>query len=229
MSIFIMNCFSSLEDAINAIHGGFALGCRTFETHTDALGQQRQTTVWVLCGLPGVGKSTLADAIYRAYPPLRCRIISRDNIRTDLIWQARKEDPKKEFSDLDQKVTKTVLQQIKQVIKTRCCVGLVIDGCHTRFSDLLNLLQFLNGFLNQIQVNLLIVGNELSDCNHGISNKKEGDYSDYSTCGQHNAVPYCVLARKRKELAETLRVENLVQIFQYVDTCMSVAGYRANK
>lgn len=224
-----MNCFSSLEDAINAIHGGFALGHRTFETHTDVLGRQRQTTVWVLCGLPGVGKSTLAEAIYRAYPPFRCKVISRDHIRTDLLWQARKGDAKGELGDLDQKVSNLVIQEVKQAINTKCCVGLVIDGCHTRFSVLFDLLRFLNGFLNQIQVNLLVIGNELSECNHGVNEKNEGDYGDYSSNGQHNAIPRCVLVRKRKELAETLRTENMKRLIQYVDECLFIEGYKTNK
>lgn len=162
----------------------------------------RRTSFYVLCGIPGTGKSTYAKILQNKYVEGDCIIISRDEIRGNLLWDLRKEEKEKQkekIKKLDYLVSQKVLDTIEERLSQRKYFGVIIDGCHTNYKILFKLLQFLNTFDDAI-VNLLIVGYCDSPCNYTITNKKEGDYSDYDENFQHNAIPQNVLQRKRDEM-----------------------------
>lgn len=224
-----MNHFSSLDDALACINHGFAFGCRLFTSHChqDLPGQ---TVVWITCGLPGVGKSAFAKRIFEAYPPLTCRLISRDVVRTDLIWEDRKGDSStssKAKQNLDQRVSDAVLANIQRALEEQPA-ALIIDGCHVEYYCLLHLVQFLHTYGDKVLTNLIIMGDERSWSNHTLSDKEEGDYSDFGPQGKHTALPLKVFEKKQKQFFELLRTSKFQEIKHYLDYCFVVPAYRGD-
>ena len=164
---------------MTTIRGAFCLGARTFTTPmVDQEPNNGRTTVWVTCGIPGVGKTTISEAIRSAYPPFHCAVVSRDEIRTDILMLD--EENQKHWS------------------------AIVIDGCHTDYKTLEGLLIFLGQFGSRVLIHLMLIGDADSVCYHSINDRKEGDYSDYGPHGHHQALPDCVVKRKRAEMKDLL-------------------------
>lgn len=213
-----------MKDAIATIRGSFCFGCRTFQTPmVDQHPNNYRTTFWIMCGIPGTGKSTVAEVLKNAYPPFRSIVISRDEIRTDLIYDFSKLDEetrKRHMSMLDDFTSWAVIKRIRRLInstkKEDRYAAIIIDGCHTNYTTLLELLLALNQMGNQVIVNLVVVGDEESICCHAINDRKEGDYSDYGPHGHHQALPNVVIERKRREMHELLRHRSK-DIFKRVD------------
>lgn len=162
----------------------------------------RKTSFFVTCGIPGTGKSTYCRLLRNKFVEGDCKIINRDEIRGNLLWELRKEESeiqKEKIKKLDKLVSKKVIEEIINCLNEKKYFGIIIDGCHTEWKTLARLLKFLNTIENSI-INLLIVGYYNSPCNYKTSNKKEGDYSDYDENFNHNTIPLEVLTRKRDEM-----------------------------
>lgn len=220
-----MNHFSSLDDALACINHGFAFGCRLFTSHChqDLPGQ---TVVWITCGLPGVGKSAFAKRIFEAYPPLACRMITRDVVRTDILWEDRKK-ANKETYNLDRRVSEAVLERLKDNLEDHPA-AIIVDGCHVEYHCLLQLVQFLHAYGNDVMTNLIIMGDERSWSNHELSSKDEGDYSDFGPNGRHTSLPLAVFEKKQKQFFELLRTSKFQDIKHYLDYCFVVPAYRGD-
>lgn len=205
-----MKIFTSLDDVIAEIHGGFCLGARTFTTPmVDQHPNNGRTTVWVMCGIPGVGKTTLAEGIRNAYPPFQCAVIARDEVRTDLLWDIRKMSPEMQEKSkewMDRMTSWEVQERLGRLLsdEKKTWSGVVIYGCHTDYKTLESLLIFLNQFGNQVLVHLVIIGDHDSLCHHAINGREEGDYSDYGPHGHHQSLPDCVVKRKREEMKDLI-------------------------
>lgn len=220
-----MNHFSSLDDALACINHGFVFGSRLFTSHCHQ-NKPGQTIVWITCGLPGVGKSVFAKRIFEAYPPMTCKLITRDVIRTDLLWEDRKKDSSTAHSNLDQRVSDAVLESIKRDLEANPA-AIVVDGCHVEYQCLLQLVQFLHVFGDKVMTNLVIMGDERSQPNHELSNKEEGDYSDFGPRGTHTALPLKVFEKKQKQFFELLRTTKFQDIKHYLDYCFVVPAYHS--
>ena len=205
-----MKIFTSLDDVIAAIHGGFCLGARTFKTPmVNQHPNNGRTTIWVTCGIPGVGKTTISEAIRSAYPPFQCAVVARDEIRTDLLWDIRKMDPEiqeKSIAWMDRMTSWEVQERLQRMLQDekKTWSAIVVDGCHTEYNTLESLLMFLEQFGNKVIIHLLIIGDDESLCFHAINARKEGDYSDYGPQGHHQSIPDCVVKRKREEMKDLL-------------------------
>lgn len=221
-----MNHFSSLDDALACINHGFAFGCRLFTSHCHQ-DKPGQTVVWITCGLPGVGKSAFAKRIFEAYPPLTCKMITRDVVRTDLLWEDRKKVPGATTTLLDQRVSDAVIESIKRNLESEPA-AIIVDGCHVEYHCLLQLVQFLHTFGDKVMTNLIIMGDERSWSNHELSNKEEGDYSDFGPQGRHTALPLKVFEKKQKQFFELLRTSKFQDIKHYLDYCFVVPAYRGD-
>lgn len=179
----------------------------------------RKVSFFVLCGLPGVGKTTLANEIKSCYFENDAIILSRDEIRVDILWEMRKDEPEKQKETtlyLDDQVSEKMISKIHECVDQDKYYGIIIDGCYTNWKDLLWLLLEINNFKNDPIINLLIIGNENSKCHYLISDKKEGDYSDYNEDGTHKTIPFCVLQRKRKELKDLLE-KRIDSLYNHID------------
>lgn len=157
----------------------------------------------IFVGLPGTGKTTRAKEIAEQLEGTHL-IISRDIVRCDLIWEYRKLDQKekdKKMSFLDEAVSEQI--RIKILNNYEKYDNILIDGCHTNAICLLDLIIFIRKLNDCASVIYLVfIGDEFSKCNHVITNKKEGDYSDYNEDKTHFAIPKEVFFRKREELTE---------------------------
>lgn len=205
-----MKIFTSLDDVLATIRGGFCLGARTFTTPVvDQHPNNGRTTFWITCGIPGTGKTTLSEAIRQAYPPFQCTVVSRDETRTDLLWDLRKlpkEEQERQNKWMDRMTSWEVQERIHRIMddEKKTWSAVVVDGCHTEFNTLENLLDFINQYGNSVLVHLIIVGDPDSACYHAVTPKQEGDYSDYGPQGKHQSLPLVVLERKREEMKELL-------------------------
>ena len=206
-----MKIFTSLDDVMTTIRGAFCLGARTFTTPmVDQEPNNGRTTVWVTCGIPGVGKTTISEAIRSAYPPFHCAVVSRDEIRTDILWDLRKLGPEvqeRSLKHMDRLTSIEVQERVGRMLdeeNQKHWSAIVIDGCHTDYKTLEGLLIFLGQFGSKVLIHLMLIGDHDSVCFHAINDRKEGDYSDYGPHGHHQALPDCVVKRKRAEMKDLL-------------------------
>lgn len=161
---------------------------------------RRKISIFIFCGIPGTGKTTYSKILQNKFVEGDCKIISRDQLRGNILWELRKEEEQsKKIKKLDKLVSKKVFEEISLAIEENKFSGIIIDGCHTDWKILAKLLQFVNKIENAI-IHVLIVGNYISETNWEISNKKEGDYSDYDDQFNHAKIPLEVLSRKRNEM-----------------------------
>lgn len=155
---------------------------------------------FILIGLPGVGKTSFCRILEDYFKSIsETRVIERDQIRCDLIWEKRKdEDLAKIIPDLDPQVNKVELMLVKNAVDDNQTV--ILDGCHSEIFHLLNIIRTIKNKNPESNVSLIFLGDENSRCFHSLSDNSEGDYSDYEPDFSHTSIPKVVLDRKRKEL-----------------------------
>lgn len=218
--------FASYED----VHD-FDFGYRMFNNPGRKDLPRYETCVWVLCGLPGTGKSTFGRFIAGSYPPFQCKIISRDEARTDLLWDIRKEERfQQQLAQLDTLTSRLVKKRLRAALKHQGPLqGVVVDGCHTDYATLLDLLQYLHNYGKRIRINLVIMGTSESPCAHLLNDHDIGDYSDYSDGhGSHIALPKKVFEMKRTQFIDLTKIEHIQTLSDYCDTiyCIPACGDR---
>lgn len=169
----------------------------------------RYVSFWIMCGLPGTGKTTTCKKLVESYGDESVFMITRDTVRTDLLWEMRKKPELcDKICDLDNLVTEKVLQILEDHFANSeaPAKGIIIDGCHTEINTLRKILNFIAELTKQnnfgVIVNLVLIGSPHSICHHALNNHKEGDYSDYKG-SFHNSLPKSVFERKRKEFEQT--------------------------
>lgn len=216
-----MRIFTTVYDVMDTIRGNFCLGGRGFTTPVvDQVPNNGRITVWVLVGVPGTGKTTIAHQMMNAYPPFRCRAVSRDEARTDLLIEFESLNETERLlhiKSMDALVTRRVNERIRAMLDNpgRLC-ALIVDGCHTDYNVLSQVLNCLETYGSKVLIHLLMLGDPDSVCCHAVSPNQEGDYSDYGPHGTHQNVPLVVLERKRKEMADLL-TNHMKEILMRVD------------
>lgn len=216
-----MKIYTTVYDVMATIRGNFCLGGRGFNTPlVDQVPNNGIITVWIMVGIPGTGKTTISEMMKNAYPPYRCKVISRDETRTDILIDLERlpEDERKiRLKAMDTLTTRGVMERVRFFLDDpgRLC-SLIIDGCHTHWLTLLEMIDCVARYGNKVLINLLILGDPESTCCHAVSPKEEGDYSDYGPHGTHQNIPIVVLERKRKEMADLL-TNHMEQIIPKVD------------
>ena len=217
-----MKIFTSLNDVLAVVKGSFCLGGRGFKTPlVDQECNNGRITIWITCGIPGTGKTTLSELLRSAYPPYSCAVVSRDEVRTDLLWDSRKLDQEtreKQNKWMDRMTSWEVQERLAKMLNDpkKHWNAIVVDGCHTDANTLRNLLDFFDQYENRVLVHLIIVGDEESACYHAVNARSEGDYSDYGPHGHHQSLPLCVINRKRTEMRDLLS-KHLEEIIPRVD------------
>lgn len=191
--------------------------------------EEGKTTFWVLCGLPGTGKSTFATYLRESYPTGLCKIITRDVARMDLLWDSRK-DPDKwketHTSSMDDLTSELVLHRIKDAYSERRYHGIVVDGCHTRWDTLKQLLDMISEYENAT-INLVIIGTAKSRCMHRLSSRKKDDYGDYQDGSAfHNSLPQEVFEQKQREMLDLVTGDRFDQMGLLCDNIYLVPAYQ---
>lgn len=195
---------------------------------------EKRFNVFLTIGLPGVGKSTFCELMRASCPLYSCRVISRDETRVELLWDMRKMEPNEQEERkklLDQLVSQNMLTKVTTTISNTSngIKTLIIDGCHTKMTELVDLLgtirQVADLAFRDVLINIVLVGNTESECRHALSDKKAGDYSDYELTGHHNAVPKEIFEHKRKQLKELLSPECFKLISEMADFVYTWPAY----
>lgn len=177
---------------------------------------EKRLNVFLTIGLPGVGKSTFCELMRASCPMYTSRVISRDETRVELLWDMRKMSPEEQEERkhmLDQLVSHSMLDKVTSIISnpSNGVKTLIIDGCHTKMTELVSLLSTIHQAADlafrDILVNIVLIGSTDSVCRHNLSDKKAGDYSDYEFTGHHTAVPKEIFEHKKKQLKELLSPE----------------------
>lgn len=119
---------------------------------------------------------------------------------------------------MDDLTTDKVMEELIYTINFKPSVRIIlIDGCHTCYTDLRWILSRIKRICFRCEIsyeiNLVLVGTPNSDCNHKLTDKKVGDYSDYRPNGKHTALPREVFEKKRKQY------EALIQRVPFHDVC----------
>lgn len=172
---------------------------------------KQAATFFIMIGIPGVGKTSFSKSMFEESPwgTLKAELVSRDEIRCNLIWEARKsQDISNQLLNLDKEVDRLEIASIEKHLEKRQEKIVILDGCHTQFFHLLNIIDTIKKLSPDSLVNLFFIGDENSKCYHKLSEHKEGEYSDYNLqsegSSQHDTIPKEVLTRKRKELKELI-------------------------
>lgn len=187
----------------------------------------RKLSFFIMCGLPGTGKTTLSEKIKNYFAEDEAIILSRDKIRGNILWDIRKaskEEQQAVLNNLDSKVTEKIIEILKKLRKEFEYKAIIIDGCHTNCKTLTTLISAVDDYKNNCNIFLCIVGDHTSQCCHKITNKSEGDYSDYKEDLSHDSVPDCVISKKRTEL-ELLLSKYLEAISYYIDAICTFPAY----
>lgn len=205
---------------------------------------KRYLTVQILVGLPGVGKSHYAHLTQTINnrvkiinrDEIRCDLIAR--MAAESKGMLDKTDPgaalahsndkvfetfiknNREIKDLDDMVTsyehmlmRTAIKRMKPATSQKNF--LIMDGCHTKWKDLKDLIDILKK-IPEVYLEVYFFGDDRTQSSLEVNNKKEGDYSDYCRCGVHSAIPKSIFERKRAEYKELL-TNHLKEIKSLID------------
>ena len=195
---------------------------------------ERRLNVFVTIGLPGVGKSTFCELMRASCPLYTSRVISRDETRVEILWDMRKMSPEEQEErkkKLDQLVSQCMMSKVTSIISNTAngIKTLIIDGCHTKMTELVSLLgtirQAADLCFRDVLINLVLVGTIDSQCRHVLSDKKAGDYSDYEMTGHHSAVPKEIFEHKKKQLQELLAPECFKVVTEMTDFVFTWPAY----
>lgn len=156
------------------------------------------SNVLILCGLPGAGKTHYINNLFEEEDKV---VVSRDEIRSNLIWDLRK-NPQNITINLDNKVDLFEMDAVEKELKKRLHKWIVLDGCHCKLGFLRNIIALIHLVSPCSDVVLVFIGNEKTKCSHFLTDKKDGDYSDYEKNGTHFSIPLEVYKRKQKEMRE---------------------------
>lgn len=193
----------------------------------------KRKNIYITLGLPGVGKTTFCELLRASCPPGTCRVITRDAVRVELIWETRKlttGEQKTISEDMDFLVTQAVVNRISETLKSEPSISvIIIDGCYTLYDDLKYTLEAVDGACGMLKLeyatHLCMIGSPLSHCVHRISDKKKDDYSDYRDGGYHTAVPKEVIDLKRTQYFNLLCRETFQHITELCDFVYVFPGY----
>lgn len=166
--------------------------------------------IFITMGLPGVGKSTYCELLSHSVPHCMVKVIKRDKIRMDLLWEMRKDEPEKQkevINKLDDLTTAAVLDEFENAYNNdQHLTTFIFDGCYTEKKTMFNLL---NGIRNIIQddsviVSVCIIGSPSSTSAYQLTDQDEGDYSAFDNTGAHHTIPKCIFRKKKKQMQDFL-------------------------
>ena len=182
--------------------------------------------VFIMVGLPGIGKTTFAEYIKESCPAGQAVIISRDEMRDKELWESRKLPPDEQKvirSTLDFKVTLDCLDQYEEELTVQRHRVIIFDGCHTNHKDLVELLLYIreaaeDRFKGNLFISLVMIGLPDSKTNIRLNNTRPEDYVDYKNRrGIHDSVPKKVFLTKKAQFRELLKTKNLDKVLRICD------------
>ena len=112
-----------------------------------------------------------------------------------------------------------MIKTIKNVWNQDQYSGIIIDGCHTEWKTLKELLDSVRQYCAQATISLLLIGNCHAKCGHLLNNHQEGDYSDYNLNEYtHKSVPSVVFQKKKAQYQELLEnhSDDIYSITDYI-------------
>lgn len=183
-----------------------------------------QPLILIFVGLPGTGKTTFAkycfDCLKSKNREKELYIITRDKIRCHLLNNPPNDPNWKK--NLDEFVDRVELFYLTAAMFVHYFnyKTIILDGCHTNYEKLKTLLEKLNEMnygekgYRAYKIQIMLFGNQNTTCGYKISDKDEGDYTDYDLqTYEHSTIPQKVIERKRAELKE---------LYEHMDTIKSL-------
>lgn len=185
------------------------------------MNNQRFRNVYITMGLPGTGKTSFCERLYSGFPPGQCKLIKRDQVRMDLLWDIRKEDPKKQeeqLKNIDNLTTEAVIEAFYAAYDNSNYAGFIIDGCHTEARTMLALLNAIRGVVQDepVVVTVCIVGCPYSGSYYQLTDQSEGDYSGFERDGKHTSIPLIVYNKKKRQMLEFLNDTDAFETMSYL-------------
>lgn len=182
--------------------------------------------IYVMVGLPGVGKTTFSQYIKESCPNGLATIISRDEMRAQRIWENRKlssnEQRAKNLS-LDYQVTLDCLEQFNHELTIKKHRVIIFDGCHTNVKELVPLLLYIrengeNWWKGKVILSLIFIGGPNTKTNIRLNTTRPEDYLDYKDKrGAHDSVPKRVFLKKKEQYRELQELDNLEKVLPICD------------
>lgn len=205
---------SEVIKGINKL-SSYRFGFRIFPTGA------RWRYVFVTMGLPGTGKTSFCEVLANAVPACMCKLIQRDALRMDLLWDIRKLDPKKQqraLSDLDDLTTSRVIEEFDSAYDNEHLQTFIIDGCHTDQNTMFTLLRHIRDYTKDdpVFLSVCIIGSPSSKTAHQVTGQSEGDYSSFSPHGEHNSIPLSVLNKKRQQMKDFLNNNAAFEVMTFL-------------
>lgn len=182
--------------------------------------------IFILCGIPGVGKTTLGDNIQRMFAKAGTNLycLNRDAIRVNMLNLFRQAAMEKrdDFRNLIPRNFDTILTAscaTKMDHRVYGRDGVVFDACNTDLTELLFLLKLLGQHwcTSMQKIHLVFVGDPSSKCSHRVIDSDPSLYSEYDHeddsldyfKDEHSKIPRKVLEAKRKQMEELIKPESI--------------------
>lgn len=165
-------------------------------------------SLFILCGVPGSGKTTVTDAMFKHELKTNHRtcIITRDDVRVRILNGPKCPYlPKDKMSlPVDMLCNASIISSLENEYRA------IYDGCNTSIYRLNLLLEMIRHVHFHIPIVLIMLGDDETETKHKVVDVDATLFSEYerdeegNLLPNHSAIPRSVMEEKRKEMKELI-------------------------